>query len=1264
MGMNWTADQQKVIDTRDCNILVSAAAGSGKTAVLVERIIARLTRDKNPIDVDKLLIVTFTEPAAAEMKERILLAIEKALESDPDNLHLQRQTMLIHNATITTTHSFCLSILNDYFYEIGLNPGYRIADDNEITLLMEDVFDQIIEKKYAEGNENFLEFLESMVDGRSDKKLAEYIMKLYNYSRSFARPNLWLDECVNLYNINSVEEFNDSKIGNVAGVEIAKKVQLAYNQLVEASSLIDKFSIEFKEPKKGLSPMEVFGSQINVCKEIIKLPTILNSYNQLLEQSSVKNITKANFKVGKEGDEYTLEIQAKIQAYVKSAYESLKKINKEYFLISLEDMVCEFKVCKLHVSELIELLYLFHNEFVKTKKSKNLIEFSDMEHYALELLTLEKDGQLIPSKIAMDIQNKFIEIMVDEYQDSNEIQDTIVSMVSKVYNELPQYNIFMVGDVKQSIYGFRQSKPELFMEKLDRYDENGDEVRIDLSQNFRSRSEVLEGCNHVFHKIMQRSLGNVEYDEKARLNVGASFNSVKGVSNHMELLLLDLKGEKSAYNSMEMEARSVAKRIKELIKEHKIIDKKTNEFRELTYSDIVLLGRKGSSMGQVFYKIFLEEGIPLEFEKKEGFYKTWEIGLILEYLKVIDNPKQDTSLAAVLSSMFGQVSSNELMEIKTAFKKKKFHESVFLYANFNEEQKEKYPDFILNLELQTKLQKVLNLVGEMRDFNTYASVYELLLKVLEKTGFTYYVSALASGEQRVANIELLLQKAIDFEHTSYKGVFNFIRYIQRLEKYKKDTGEANLRDGENNIVKYMTIHKSKGLEFPVVFLVGICSGLGNKKGGGYGVMDSELGLGLSYIDTKNRLKSSTIHRELIKNKINLNEKGEELRLLYVAMTRAKEKLILSGVVDDFYKSISKIYGTKGLGEKLSYDELVEGKTYYDWLVPSLCYLKGFDETLSLYPLNTENDDPVMDKIKILKDHPDRMLDLAFDANVILVEDIMEANTAEIVMDFIDKETYMCNKIELLNNGQEKDMEITKNLNFQYRYQEEQDIKRKITVTELKKKQLELAVFEEGVKESDNQMLKSYQNKEATVPLFMKEEKEQEYTGTERGNAFHRFMELWEFKSEASYEQIAKFIDDKVELGYLDKTYVKYLNIEDLLEFLNSSIAKRMMVAAKEQNLFKEQPFVTHLPVSQVYGEVLENSKEYVLLQGIIDVYFLEENEVVILDYKTDGLKSEKEFIERYKVQLDLYANAVEKILEKKVKEKKIYSFRLKKEIFV
>ncbi|MEE0955427.1 MAG: UvrD-helicase domain-containing protein [Eubacterium sp.] len=952
MAVTWTEEQKQVIEDRNHNLLVSAAAGSGKTAVLVERILERVTDPKDPIDVDQLLVVTFTRAAAGEMKERLRKALEKKLEEDPDSDHLQKQGVLLHNAQINTIHGFCQHVIRNYFHCINLDPSYRIAQESELRLMKGDILDRLMEDEYAlllgkqedSGKESvvdsesgnlkdsasekaetagisnvlFGKLVEAYSPGRNDARIPEMILSLYNKAISNPDPDAWLDSCLADYRIRTEAELENSAwMKRITGDTIL---------LLESSlGYAEKTLALAKQPGGPSGYLAALESDIAGIQSLCRVDTFgdLQIAFEELEFQKLGRSSKA---------EAALE-DPDLKILVKKRRDALKKSlsdwQKKYFCDTEEEILEDLSFLEPFVAELVRLTREFTTRFIEAKKSKNLADFSDLEHYALKILLEKKDGTLVRTEAARELAAGFREVMVDEYQDSNLIQEALLQAVSG--EEEGRHDRFMVGDMKQAIYGFRLARPEIFLEKYYRYGEqdegrvqnkedgqnqedrqNKEEGcrRIDLDKNFRSRREVLDPVNALFRRLMQKSLGGILYDDSQALHLGAVDYPDAGGVDTAELLLLD-SGDpalaETQISAAEAEALAIAGRIHSLMKDGKVYDRDTGALRPVHYRDIVVLLRSTASAADIYVKTLKDAGIPAYSVSKEGYFSTLEVETVLNYLRLVDNTRQDEALASVLHSPIGDFTAGELAEIAEEGQKlpeeqtgaerkakkqkqKTFYQKVFAFLEWGQEG-----------SLKAKLQEFFRQLNRFRKAAADTPVHQLIEAILENTGYGSYAAAMPGGAQREANLKMLVDMAAAFEDGSQHGLFAFIRSIEEQNKYQIDAGEVNLYSENEDIVRIMTIHKSKGLEFPVVFLANCGKKFNRQDSTAAMVLHPSLGIGLDAVDAEKRLKRTTIRRAVLARAAAMDNLAEELRVLYVAMTRAKEKLIMTGAVKDLDK---------------------------------------------------------------------------------------------------------------------------------------------------------------------------------------------------------------------------------------------------------------------------------------------------------------------------------------------------------------------------
>ena len=1294
MGVTFTKEQQAVIDARKCNILVSAAAGSGKTAVLVERIIKMIREDT---DIDHLLVVTFTKAAAAQMREKITAAIQESLLEDPDNKHLQKQETLIHNAQITTIDSFCQYVLRNNFNTIGIDPSFHVGDDAEMRLLQEEVMTELLEEEYSlaaesqnlaekagstEESSDFLYCMDYFGTGSSDKKVEEYILALYRFAMSMPWPEDWINERAGDYAIGKCD-FNE--LDFVKGC--VSKAKLIINGMLQNLETAEAVCCESDGPYP-------YGPTVESDKASIEALLRYDTYNALFDGLRLVSFGKLkpvkDDSVNPDKKEYVQKLRDKVK-------KDLQNLINKYFALPLETIIDQMTLCDRAVKELCRLTIRFKELFDAKKREKQIIDFSDMEHFALQILVehpsaSECEGlsaaEIIekcrPSNVALEYRDYYKEVLIDEYQDSNNVQELILKSISGEVADISER--FMVGDVKQSIYKFRLARPEIFMDKLDTYskEEDASDRRIDLHKNFRSRKEVLEITNYIFEKIMGRDLGSVDYDMDARLVTGACYPE-PSMGVLPEIIMFDSQSDPdsdlSDYEPKEKEALVISKRIHELMLENP----------ELRYKDIVILLRSLSGWDETFKKVLEDQGIPAYTESKSGYFDAIEVSTMLDMLTVIDNPSVDIPLVSVMhSALFGfsdeelaslriMVDADEMASLEDSFycalKKLVAGGEADVTGNSELASDDK--------ELLVKLRSFIGFVEDLRTRSVYTPVHELLQYIIAKTGFDTYLLALPSGSQRKANLDQLLSKALAFEKTSFKGLFHFVRYIEHMKIVQVDYGEAGILDENADVVRIMSIHKSKGLEFPVVFVTGTTKGFNKMDTMGDLIVDMDYGLGVKCIDLEHRVKYDTLKRLMISDKMQSDNLGEELRVLYVALTRAKEKLIITGCVKDLVgeitSSVKQIPQIAASGALLPYSMRLGAGSYFGLILPAIIRHPSFEA--------------VLDKLIIAKDtyleHVDKVglkENVSTDGAVtggIPALTVTALSDDEIIASMIKRDVQaLVRRKELEDNTISFDKELagrlTAKFESKYAYESLKGLFTKTTVTELKKhmreemgetfttSELEFeAEYEEGA-ETDSFAGDSEEIPEKNMPV-------KKLTGAERGTAYHRVMEILDsdvygnekLMNEAALKgdiskRLFAWLCGMVDKNMIPEEYKKCVWMQDVNTFLSTELGQRMGKAFREGKLMREKPFMMGIPASDLDPKFPQ--EEMVLIQGIIDAWFLEGDEIVLMDYKTDMVKEPSELTRRYQIQLDLYKRALEAATKKKVKEVYIYSFGLGCEI--
>lgn len=1213
MDVKWTSEQKKVIDLRDRDILVSAAAGSGKTAVLVERIVNRICVDNPPVDIDRMLVVTFTKAAAAEMRERVSRAIDSLKEQKPDDENLQRQSTLVHNALITTIDSFCLFVVQNNFVQLNLDPDFRIGDQAELKLMLKDALAQVFEDNYArEDNEAFINLIDTYSKGRNDSAVRQMVEDIYYKAGSSSWPRKWMNSLLRLYDIKSAKQLEDSEIikeivdySRVLLEEDVQELTMA-KDLASATPGLEKYALTLSED------IALFDGMADVTG-YVGMQEFLNK----ISFGRIAVIRKFD------GDE-------KKKERVKSMRDAVKKkvdgIKQKYFGMSIELMYEQLERQRPFVKELIRLSLEFYDAMEAVKTRKRVFDFSDIEHFALRILVDEQT--LEPTETAREFSKHFEEIMIDEYQDSNQVQEDILTAISREHQGVG--NMFMVGDVKQSIYRFRMARPELFMEKYNTYtSDDSAHQRIDLHKNFRSRNEVLDFTNDIFYKIMAADLGNVQYDDDAALYPGASYPDE---TMRPELLLVDYKDEELSEiiededgDKVQIEALLIANRIRSLMENGMVTDKKTGQLRAVQYRDIVILSRSVATWGNTVAAVLKDCDIPAHVESNTGYFSSYEIQVILSMLRILDNPLQDIPMAAVLASPIVGMDDEELAQIRSAFKGVSFAQAA-LSAMAGEDgyEDEKLKAFALVFE---------RLRGAVAD----TPIHELLYMMLDETGFYRYASAMPAGKRRRQNIDMLIEMAAAYEKTSYKGLFHFVRYIDIQQKYEIDYGEADTAGENDDVVRIMTIHKSKGLEFPVVFVSGLGKGFNTQDTKSDLVIHEKLGLGLVEKTKSPRTKRPSLIRNEIESRIKRENLGEELRVLYVALTRAKEKIILTGGLSNAQKSFEKYRGNVNAKQPISFGQREEAGCYLDWIIPAML------------------------------SYPDKYTVSTVDATE------FAARTA---MDMAANDISKAQLIGHISAADEiKAKELAEGFDFEYAYASDITKKSKYSVSELKHDSM-VEKYDSTEREAERPKF-LLEEKETYVPDFARDDDEAGSASNEskkpknaagvnpgalRGTAVHRVMECLDFKSLCDIDTkdhvavsafVKKSMDEMLKKGLITDDMYRLTRPKLIEQFVSSDVAARMAQADKRGDLFKEKPFVMDY--------------EGVLVQGIIDVFWLENDKIVLLDYKTDRVNAAKELIDRYNTQLKLYADALGRIFSTdgqsiQADERLIYSFHLQQTI--
>lgn len=1315
MENKWTDAQKAVIETGDKNLLVSAAAGAGKTTVLVARIIKMITDKDKPVDLDRLVIITFTRAAAAQMKQKISDALEKLIESEPENTLYRRQYRLLGNASICTIDSFCLNIVRAYFQKLDLDPAFRIADETELKLIESDCMDEFMEKYHTEALPDFINLLESYCGYKSDDALTGYISNLAGKAEAMPWPKEWLDALVKDYEIEDAEEFNRSGVAE----NIYNHVKSLINGILSRIETAEKLCTTGDGAPDYLP---------TITNEKNMFSAVLEAKDYVEIGEKIKAIKFGTLSTKRSGD---AAIKDRIKGIRKKYKETIESIKDNFFFIGVDDLIALLKLSLPSVRCLVNMTKDYLDLFAAKKKEKNVIDFSDAEHFALNILWGETPE-------ALELRKQYSEIIIDEYQDSNNVQEYIANAIAGNASEAPY--IFTVGDVKQSIYKFRNACPELFVSKQKKYAKEEDNGKlVILDNNFRSREEVLDSTNAVFKHVMRESIGGIDYDDECSLKKGSDKQSSLGedspyktevhiISKKLEetyepedakatdtgtdmvqtadattpepavgtdksqAAALEAKdsGDGDEVESAEaednrrvLEARLIAHRIKTLIYKEKIqVADEDNEgkTRDIRFKDIVILLRTMKDWSSVFMETLEAEGVPVFSDESDGFFKSREVALIIDFLRILDNPRNDISFAAVLHSCVGGMDEDELADIRINAKDaESFYDAALkIYRDETDSPAVgELPavgtngDAVGDLSAagtngvaaggyKEKLIKFFGLYRELEEYKQTSSVSELIDKIYNQTGIYDYFSAFPDGERRKANLDMLPAYAVDFENTSYSGLFGFIRYYDKLKNHELDYGEAGTRTLAD-CVHIMSIHKSKGLEFPVVFVAGLGKQFNLKDFSGDICISSDHGIGIKYVDVERRIKYPSFYHSVIKMRGTEGLIGEEMRLLYVAMTRAKDKLIMTGYADN-------------VNQATDYAALYKSRSFMDFVYPVLIPEKKYFDTV-VYSVNTVSGMTCED-----------MAGTGNTASGMTGEGMPAAGNTG-VDDLTDKnapgtEEGLVIPMDSVMGGEKESLEekIKRARDGEYEYKYLEALPVKLSVSDLKHQMIE-EEFGENVFEETREFLPG----DKTLPDFLKTG-ETVSRGTDYGTLVHKCMQFMPMSAETN---VRDFLTDMQAKGRLSSEEAAKMPVNKFSTFLNSPLADRIRKAEANGQFYREKQFMILVNAKDINADKYGESDARVPVQGVIDAIFIEDGEIVILDYKTDrvdtaaskpdvaatgtssigngqpeGDTPEDRLIKLYKTQLDLYAQAAERLLGLKVKEKLLYSFSLEKEIVV
>ncbi len=1139
MMVKWTDEQAKAVYGEKANCLVSAAAGSGKTQVLTGRIIHRILNEN--IDVNRILIVTFTKAAAAEMRSRITEGLEDALSSDPGNRHLQRQLSLISSADITTMDSFCLKLLRNHFIEAGLDAGFRVIEGTESKLMRAEAAAEALEEMYRLNDPDFISFSNCYSSAKDDTVLCDLAIELYEFAESMPDPQEWIREKAALYSVSSPEEYESGAISRTILEGVCRELEA---MAAHCNELISEFSDSY-------AYVEVFEKDRNALLDIIRKA---DSWNALKDAIDAFKWPRREKKEENKGLAEVAESErSKLKKYTKAVFDKIQ-FDAE-MCVYIMGLACP------HIKALCKLTEVFSRFYTEAKKEKNILDYGDLEHLAISLLSEKTKDGMIPSPLACSLRDVYDEIYIDEYQDSNDVQELLFTLLSG--ESIGKPNMFMVGDMKQSIYGFRKTSPELFIQKNETYEDEGANRKVSLTKNFRSRAEILDFINFVFEKSMHKSVGGITYTDKERLNPGAPYPESKEA--RIEIAVANTEG--NAEQRLEDEAKLIVKKIQEAM-QTEVYDLKKSIYRPTQYSDITVIMRSAKDMASPLQKACDNAGIPLYCDVGGGFFSSTEVSVFLALLQCIDNPMNDIPLLATLRAPFFTFSEDELAQIRLRDRKNLFYHAVLQTA-----KEESY--------LGKKCCSFLKKLRRWRRKASFVPTDTLILTLFEETGYLLFLDGCPGGEKKRANLELLFDKAHKFEQTSFRGLFHFLQYIERVSEKEDKESEAKLVSEAQNVVRLMSIHKSKGLEFPIVILAGTGKQFNKKSVQGSFLMHKDLGIGISCVEERRRIRFETPVRTAVFFQKSAEERGEELRVLYVALTRAKERLIITGATD------KNVFLKKQLGD-ISPAGVMHAENPLI-LLGCCAALKG-DVPIRFYDMNEEISE---------KEHAHKLF-------TPLKPDRIVADT----------------------------------LGYQYPNPELKNLPSKISVTEYKRLK----------EEHDEITFPLYKSTSLKKPRFCNINGN--VKGANFGSLMHFVMQNFPYQSVRSYSEIQNYIDGLEKKKILSEEQATAINIDMLHNFWNGEMGERIRKAEK---VYREMPFTQTVPASLLTNDS-RHMEDKVVIQGVIDCFFFENNKIVLLDYKTDAPAPAKVLEERYRTQLECYAMALRQKFFSEIYQKVIYLF--------
>ncbi|WP_027963891.1 helicase-exonuclease AddAB subunit AddA [Halalkalibacillus halophilus] len=1223
--MKWTPEQEAAIYEADKDILVAAAAGSGKTAVLVERIIQKMLQDEQPFEIDELLVATFTNAAAQEMRTRVGQALERALAENPDSSHLKKQIALLQRASISTLHAFCMNVVRKYSYQLDLDPGFRILDNVESDMLKRDVIESVFEDYYGleeTEQERFFQFVDRFSNDRNDAQVEELVLSVHEFALQNPWPFAWLDQLAEDYEVSDVATLDDVSWMPYARLDLQEGIEAVIFDVKRALEL----AMEVDGPAHYVPAIE------QDLKQMQEVDAALGSPWADLH-TIAQTMTKFEKLSGKkfECDE---DLKERVKTIRNQYKESYKKLVDRWFSRKEENLLNDLRHLKPQVDQLVEVVKVYHHKLEQEKRAQAVVDFSDLEHYCLELLLDEAatPERIVPSDVAKQYQRQFREVLIDEYQDTNNVQETILRLLTEGSKA---GDLFMVGDVKQSIYGFRHAEPSLFMEKYSRFQEADEpSLRIDLARNFRSRKEVLSSTNYLFRQLLDEQVGEMEYEEAAELiysNTVYEQLTSEDVDTEIHLLARDEESEVHGPQTLseewkyvekaQIEARAYVKKIQSWVGTENeepmyIFDKDLDQARPVKYSDIVILMRSKAWFGTVMEEL-KQHGIPIYADLSEGYLEAIEIQVMLNVLKAIDNPKQDIPLASVLRSPIVGLKEDQMARIRLYGKNESFHQAVMNFIREGDDE-----------QLVETLRRFFDQFDQWREQAKYGALSGLIWQIYRETGYFEFVGGITGGKQRQANLRALYDRARSYEKMAYRGLFRFLRFIEKMEERGDDLAAARALGEQEDVVRMMTIHSSKGLEFPIVIL-----GAADKQ---FNEMDykkryllhKDLGFAAKYMDIEKRLMYQTFPFEALTVKMKREMLAEEMRVLYVALTRAEEKLCIVGTVNDVEKRMEK---WRAVIDHPSWVLPAHARTqqanYMNWIGMSLMRHQHAEvfhlgQVSGGVPQSIQGDESSW---KVIIEHAENYQE----PNYITQkrnDDLYEAIT-----------NWTPEPLE--EEGDQYPL-VDERLTFSYPYQVSTVSRAKQTVTELKR----MRQVEDEYSATD--FVWKQKGSSLSRPRFMQQDVK-ELTRAEIGSAMHTVMQHIDFQVEWTKEKLGEFLAGLEEKEMITDQEAEAVDYEKILAFLDSSLGQLLR---KTDQLEREVPFTMQLNASDIYPQWTQEVDEAVLIQGVIDCLVEVDGKWYVIDYKTDTIvdganeaTKRQELQERYRVQVENYKHAVESI---------------------